>query len=45
MAQQLGSGMYLGDPITRFVDFWGTNTDDVGQIALSSLHCCSVALW
>lgn len=45
MAQQLISGMYLGDPITCFIDFWGTDTDDGGQIALGSLHCWSAALW
>lgn len=27
MAQQLISGMYLGDLITSFIDFWGTDTE------------------
>lgn len=41
------SGRYLGDPITYFVNFWVTDTDDVGQIALLSLHllvCSSVVI-
>lgn len=43
---QLISGMYLGDLITCFIDLWGTDTDDVGQIALSSLPLlvCSSAV-
>lgn len=39
--------MYLGGLVTYFIDFWGIDTDDVGQIALSSLHllvCSSVVI-